>query len=330
MSQAHVFSPAPESPGEHAQTRGRARSKLRDIVALTKPRITLMVAFTTFGGFWLACRFFGIDPFGRLLLPLMVGSALVVGGANALNMYVERDTDGLMRRTRLRPLPTGRLEPMTALVVGLVLSAISVPLLTFAVSPMTGLLAALALVSYVAVYTPMKRTSPTALLVGAVPGAIPPLMGWSAARGTIDGPGIVLFGIMFFWQVPHFLAIATFRKEDYAKAGMKVLPVVHGDRITRHDVVRYTVALLLSSILLIPYGIAGRAYVITALVLGLAFFAVGAWGLRRSAGTAWARTLFITSMVYLTGMFIALPISALDQPAKKPGPTITAVVAQNP
>jgi protoheme IX farnesyltransferase len=245
-------------------------------------------------------------------------------------MYIERDTDALMRRTQSRPLPTGRLEPMTALVVGLVLSAVSVPLLTFAVSPMTGLLAVLALVSYVAIYTPMKRTSPTALLVGAVPGAIPPLMGWSAARGTIDGPGIVLFSIMFFWQVPHFLAIATFRKEDYAKAGMKVLPVVHGDRVTRHHVVRYTVALLLSSILLIPYGIAGRAYVITALVLGLAFFAVGAWGLRRSAGKVWARTLFITSLVYITGMFIALPVSALDQPAKKQGPTITAVVASAP
>jgi protoheme IX farnesyltransferase len=323
MSQANVFTPAPD----------RARSRMsiaRDIVALTKPRITLMVAFTTFGGFWLASRFFGVDPFGRMLLPLMLGSALVVGGANALNMYIERDTDALMRRTQSRPLPTGRLEPMAALVVGLVLSAISVPLLTFAVTPMTGLLAALSLVSYVVVYTPMKRTSPTALLVGAVPGAIPPLMGWSAARGTIDGPGIVLFSIMFFWQVPHFLAIATFRKEDYAKAGMKVLPVVQGDRVTRHHVVRYTVALLLSSILLIPYGIAGRAYVITALVLGLAFFAVGAWGLRRSAGKVWARTLFITSLVYITGMFIALPVSALDQPAKKQGPTITAVVASAP
>ncbi|MBL8742210.1 MAG: UbiA family prenyltransferase, partial [Myxococcales bacterium] len=113
---------------------------MRDVVALTKPRITLMVAFTTFGGFWLASRYFGVDPFGRLVLPLIAGSALVVGGANALNMYLERETDALMRRTQSRPLPSGRLEPITALIVGLVLSAISVPLLTFAVSPMTGFL----------------------------------------------------------------------------------------------------------------------------------------------------------------------------------------------
>jgi len=329
MSQAELCTPA----SGNVRSRGFV-SVARDAVALTKPRITFMVAFTTFGGYWLACRFFGSDPFGAALWPLMLGTAMVVGGANALNMYLERETDALMKRTQNRPLPTGRLEPVVALAVGLGLSAVSVPLLTFAVSPMTGLLAAVALVSYVAIYTPMKRTSPSALLVGAIPGAIPPLMGWSAARGSVDGPGVVLFAIMFFWQVPHFLAIATFRKEDYAKAGMKVMPVVYGDRVTRHHVVRYTVALLLSSILLIPYGLAGRAYVITALVLGLVFFAVGAWGLRKSAGKVWARTLFITSLVYLTGMFIALPLGASSMPDsidnRGAQPTVTVTVATLP
>ncbi len=292
--------PEPERPAARALS-------LRDLWSLTKPRITFMVVFTTFGGYWLAARFFGLNPFGSVLLPLLAGTALVVGGANALNMYLERDTDQLMTRTRVRPLPAGRMEPHVALWVGLLLSAAALPLLTLFVDPMTGLLGAVALVSYVAVYTPLKRKTPTALLIGAVPGAIPPLMGWSAARGTLDAPGIILFGIMFFWQVPHFLAIATFRKEEYRRAGMAVLPVVHGDRVTRHHIVRYTVALVLASILLLPYGIGGRAYAATALILGLAFFAVGAWGLRRSAGVKWARTLFVTSMVYLTGIFIALP-----------------------
>jgi protoheme IX farnesyltransferase len=281
---------------------------MRDVVALTKPRITFMVVLTAAGGHWLAARFFGVDPLGdhSRIAPLLGGSAMVVAGANALNMFLERDTDGLMSRTRTRPLPDGRLAPEIALVLGLALSAISVPWLTFAVSPMTGLLAAIALVSYVVLYTPMKRTSPAALLVGAVPGAIPPLMGWSAVRGTVDAPGLVLFGIMFFWQVPHFLAIATFRREEYARAGMKVLPVVYGDRVTRHHVVRYLAALLLTSILLVPFGVGGPFYLAAALTLGGAFFAVGAWGLRRTAGARWARGLFLMSMIYLCGLFAAL------------------------
>lgn len=284
----------------------------RDVVALTKPRITFMVVLTTAGGYWLACRFFGIDPLADLprLAMLLLGSALVVGGANTLNMFIERDTDSLMSRTRTRPLPEGRLAPEVALVVGLLLSAVAVPLLTTAVNVKTGLLALVALVSYVLMYTPLKRVTPLALLVGAVPGAIPPLMGWSAARGTLDAPGIVLFGIMFLWQVPHFLAIATFRREEYARAGMKVGPVVYGERVTRHHVVRYLAALVLTSMLLVPFGIGGRLYLVAALGLGALFFGVGAWGLRRDAGNRWARGLFFTSILYLTGLFAALTIGA--------------------
>ncbi|MFO0548166.1 MAG: heme o synthase [Polyangiaceae bacterium] len=297
-----------EPPARVLSTPRSQLQLLRDVVSLTKPRITGMVLFTTFGGYWLAGKFFGVSPSLRVLAPLLVGTAMVVGGANALNMYVERDSDRLMARTRLRPLAARRLAPEVALVAGVGLGALSVPLMTFAVSAMTGLLAAIALLSYVVVYTPLKRKTPTALLIGAVPGAIPPLMGWSAARGTIDGPGIVLFGIMFFWQVPHFLAIATFRKAEYARANMAVLPVVAGDRITRHHVVRYLAALLLTSILLVPYGVGGRIYFATAIVLGLGFFGVGLWGLRPSAGDRWARGLFFTSMIYLTGMFVALTL----------------------
>lgn len=284
----------------------------RDVVALTKPRITFMVVLTTAGGYWLACRFFGIDPLADVtrLAMLLLGSALVVGGANTLNMFIERETDCLMTRTRTRPLPEGRLSPEVALVVGLLLSAVAVPLLTTAVNVKTGLLALVALVSYVLMYTPLKRVTPLALLVGAVPGAMPPLMGWSAARGTLDAPGMVLFGIMFLWQVPHFLAIATFRREEYARAGMKVSPVVYGERVTRHHVVRYLAALVLTSMLLVPFGIGGTLYLVAALGLGALFFGVGAWGLRKDAGNRWARGLFFTSIIYLTGLFAALTIGA--------------------
>lgn len=282
----------------------------RDVVTLTKPRITSMVLFTTLGGYWLACTAFGLDLELAVLVPLLGGTALVVAGANALNMYLERDTDALMMRTRERPLPTGRLSPDVALAVGVFCGAVSIPWLTLGVHPITALLAAAALASYVGAYTPLKRRSPAALLVGAVPGAIPPLLGWSAARGSLDGPGWVLFFIMFFWQVPHFLAIATFRKAEYKAAGMKVTPVVHGDRVTRHHVVRYLAALVLVSLLLVPYGIGGDTYMIAALVLGGAFFAVGAWGLRPKAGHRWARALFVTSMFYLTGLFVALTVGS--------------------
>jgi protoheme IX farnesyltransferase len=286
---------------------------VRDVISLTKPRITAMVVFTTLGGYWLGCRYLGIadTPLsGRsaVTIPLLVGTALVVAGANALNMYLERDTDGLMARTRGRPLPTGRLAPEVALALGLFLGAVSIPWLAFAAHPVTGLLAAIAFASYVGVYTPLKRRTPWALLVGAVPGAIPPLLGWSAANGTVDGPGIVLFAILFLWQIPHFLAIATFRKDEYARAGMRVLPVVVGDRITRHHVVRYLAALVLASLLLAPYGIGGDLYLGVACALGALFFGVGAWGLKQGAGPVWGRWLFVMSMVYLAGIFIALSV----------------------
>jgi cytochrome oxidase Cu insertion factor (SCO1/SenC/PrrC family) len=173
------------------------RQIARDLIALTKPRITSMVVFTALGGYWLATRYHGVERNLSVLGPLLGGTALVVAGANALNMFLERDTDALMTRTASRPLPQGRLPAEVALALGLVCSAVSVPWLTFAVAPLTGLLAAVALISYVVIYTPMKRRSPSALLVGAVPGAIPPLLGWSAARGVLDVPGVLLFLVMF-------------------------------------------------------------------------------------------------------------------------------------
>lgn len=287
----------------------RKPSLLRDFVALTKPRITLMVVSTALGGFWLARRAAPEARHDGLVLALMLaGTALVVAGANTLNMYLERDTDALMARTRRRPLPAGRMHPATALVFGLALSALAIPILTFGVNALTGLLGAIALLSYVLLYTPLKRRTTISLLIGAVPGAIPPLLGWTAVTGRIDWPGLALFGVLFFWQIPHFLAIAVFQRDDYARAGLKIMPVVRGERATRHHMIGYLVALVAVTLVLAPLG--GPVYLGTAIALGIAFFVLGAQGLRPSAGVRWARQVFGASIVYLMLILAALMIGA--------------------
>ncbi len=299
--------------GAFEEDAGKPPGLFADLVALTKPRITLNVVVTMLGGIWVAHHHTEPGPVtlpeGARLTAAVAGTAVVVGAANALNMYLERFTDRLMARTRNRPLPQGRLQADLALRFGLVLAAVSVPLLTFAVNAVTGLLAALALVSYVVVYTPLKRSTTCSLLVGAVPGAIPPLLGWTAVTGRVDLPGMLLFGIMFLWQVPHFLAIATFRRDDYARAGLKVLPVERGDRVTRRHIVAYLIALVAVSFALVATGVGGRLYLGAAGALGAVFLGFGAWGLRPSAGVRWARGLFAVSIVYLMLLFAALMVS---------------------
>jgi protoheme IX farnesyltransferase len=261
------------------------------------------------GGIWLASHVSGQPRAVWVLAVAALGTVLVVSGANTLNMYIERDTDKLMARTKNRPLPSGRMAPEVALWFGMALSAISIPLLTFCVNLSTGLLAALALCSYVLLYTPLKRRTTLSLLIGAVPGAIPPLLGWTTVTGKIQWPGVLLFGVLFLWQVPHFLAIAIFRREDYRRAGLKILPVERGDRVTRHHIVGYLAALVLVTLLLVPVGVGGPLYFGVALTLGAAFFGFGAWGLRPTAGMRWARGLFITSIVYLVLLLVALMVS---------------------
>jgi protoheme IX farnesyltransferase len=276
-----------------------------DMVQLAKPRITALVVFTTASGLWLAPHDL---PAWRVVLTL-VGTVLIVASANVLNMYLERDSDAFMTRTMNRPLPAHRLEPDLALRIGLVLAAISVPLLTFAVGPLPGLLASIALVSYVLLYTPMKRWSSAALLVCALPGAIPPLIGWTAATERLDLPGVLLFAVMFLWQVPHFLAITLFRKEEYARAGLVVQPnEPGGDRSARMNIVRYTIALVGVSLLFVPIGAAHALYLATAVVAGVGFLAYGLAGLRAAAGPRWARNLFAYSLLYLPVVFGALMI----------------------
>ncbi len=201
---------------------------LHALLTLTKPRVTWLVSLSAAAGLWLAPHRL---PWPRALLVFLSITALV-GSANALNCYLERDVDARMRRTRSRPLPAGELSAPLAHAFGVVLGAMALALLWATSNLLTAALGLVALVGYVGVYTPMKRRSPWALLVGAVPGALPPTMGWTAASGSLDAGALLLFAMLFLWQVPHFAAIALLQQEDYARAGLRVWPVVHGDRAT--------------------------------------------------------------------------------------------------
>lgn len=279
---------------------------VRDLIALTKPRITLMVLVTAAGGMWLAPGTLDLSS----MVIMLVTTGMVVGAANALNCYLERDSDRLMARTANRPLPDGRLQPAWALVLGIGMGLLSVPVLWEAVNPMTGLLGLFALLSYVAIYTPMKQWTPAALFVGAIPGALPPLMGWTAVTGTIDAPGMVLFGILFFWQIPHFIAISIFRQEEYERAGLKVLPSVSGIRSAKIQAALYSFALWAVSLLLVPYGLAGTLYFVTALVAGALFFGESLRGFQAPDAKVWAKKFFVASLIYLTALFAALIVDA--------------------
>lgn len=275
---------------------------------LTKPRITALVVFTTAAGLWLAPS----RPALHTALFTIVSTALVVAAANVLNMYLERDTDALMPRTMRRPLPSGRLAPGRALAFGLVLAAVSVPLLTAAAGAIPGLLAAIALVSYVLLYTPMKQRTAASLLVGAMAGAMPPLIGWTAATGRLDLPGLLLFAVLFLWQVPHFLAITLFRRREYAAAGLIVQPnEPGGEREALRNIVLYTLALVAVSLMFIPLGVGGTIYLAAAVVSGALFLALGIHGLRADPVDRWARKEFLGSLAYLT---VLLSVLLLDRP----------------
>ncbi|HEY2731117.1 MAG TPA: heme o synthase [Polyangia bacterium] len=275
---------------------------IADVVRLAKPRITGLVIVTFLGGLWLAP---GAIERWRALMTL-VGTVLLVAGANAFNMIMERDVDPLMERTRDRPLPRGAVSPELALVFGTALSCAALPLLFLGGNLLTGLLGFLALGSYVGVYTPMKRHSGVALFVGAIPGAIPPLMGWTVVTGRLDLPGLVLFAILFLWQIPHFLAIAIYRAADYARAGFKVLPSAISERATRVTIVGFSIVLVAATILLEPLRVAGPRYMLAATLLGAVLIGWAAAGFRRTAAGAWARSLFLFSIIYLTLLFVAL------------------------
>lgn len=273
-----------------------ARARLADYFALTKPRITLMVVLTAGAGYYLgAIGAVDIVDFAQLL----IGTALSGAGASTLNQYLERELDTRMVRTRDRPLPAGRLAPREALVLGLILSAGGVFYLWIATNALTALLSAATVASYVLGYTPLKRVSTLNTIVGAVPGALPPLGGWAAARGDIGIGGVVLFGILFLWQLPHFLAIAWLYRHEYAKAGMWMLPCVDpSGRLTGRQVIVWTLALVPASLMPAAVGLTGAAYFFGALVLGVAF-AGFALSFARSRTNDAARRVLLYSVIYL-------------------------------
>jgi protoheme IX farnesyltransferase len=298
LSAASLPAPLAVQPG--------ALAFARDLLALAKPRLSALVLFTTAGGIFLAPGTLG---WPRALVTLVM-TTFAVGAANALNCYLERESDGLMKRTRTRPLPAGRLDARVALAFGLVLATVSVPTLGLVVNPLAGALAALAIVSYVAVYTPMKQRSQHAVYVGALPGAIPPLLGWAAVTGRLDLAGLALFAVMFIWQIPHFLAIALYLREDYKRAGIKVVPLVAGDESARFQIVLSTLLLVPVTFSLEALGLAGKGYLVAAVALGCGFFAWAATGLVGTPGPRWARGLMLASIAYLTLLFLALGVDA--------------------
>jgi protoheme IX farnesyltransferase len=245
----------------------------------------------------------------RLSLLTLVGTLLLVGSASTLNMYLERDVDALMTRTRLRPLPAGRLSATLALWFGLVQAAVAIPMLWFGANALTGALGALALVLYVLVYTPLKRRTTISLLIGAIPGAMPPLLGWTAATNSIDVAALGVFAVMFFWQIPHFIAIALFRTEDYVGAGLKILPAEVGAVAARKQLFAYLVAQIVVTLALVPLGLGGPLYLAGAIGLGVWMLALGLRGLRADADVPWARRFFIATVAYLPVLLCLLVVS---------------------
>ncbi|MFN0068084.1 MAG: heme o synthase [Limisphaerales bacterium] len=274
---------------------------------LFKLRLTTLVLLTTLAGYHLGRS----GPLDWTLLALtLAGTALVAAGAAALNQWLEREHDARMPRTASRPLPAGRMEPDAALAIGVVTSGIGILLLGWFVNGLTAALGALALVSYVAVYTPLKRVTTWNTLVGAVPGALPPLMGWTAARDSADLAGWVLFAILFLWQVPHFFAIAWLYREQYAAAGFRMLPVADpAGRRTGNQSVGFAAALLVIAALPTWLGVTGAVYLAGSLALGVLFLAAAVSFRLRLDGPS-ARRLFFASILYLP---VLLSLMAVDK-----------------
>jgi protoheme IX farnesyltransferase len=276
------------------------RAFVQALLELSKPRITRMVLVTTAAGAAMAPG--RITDWAKLGWA-MLGTALIVASANALNMFLEGDVDALMSRTKTRPIPSGRLEPEVALWFGAGLAAMGLPLLDFLVNPATAFVGGFALLSYVLVYTPMKRFSPAAVWIGAIPGAAPPLMGWTAMTGALSAAAASVFLLMFVWQIPHFHAIAVFRMEEYQRAGLKVLPAEKGLFRTKVSIVGLLVLQLAVSALPAYFGLGGTPYIVAAAILGLSYLGFGIAGFRKDAGARWARTLFFASLPYLLVLF---------------------------
>jgi protoheme IX farnesyltransferase len=284
------------------------RRRSLDFLLLAKPRVVLMVLVTTLVGYYVGSS--GVPDHLRLLSTL-IGTALAAGGTFALNQFLERDVDARMERTRLRPLPDGRLTPNEALLFGVAITCAGLGFLALAVGPLAGLVTAVTAGLYLFAYTPLKLRSSLCMVVGAVPGALPPVTGWVAARGEFGVGAWVLFAILFLWQLPHTLAIARLYSEDYARAGIQVLPVVDPDGTsTERQIVASCLALLAVGLLPTLIGLAGPVYFFGALTLGVTFLACGMLqAFSRSIPAA--RRLLFASLLYLPTLLVLMALNKI-------------------
>lgn len=287
-------------------TARRTASLLSDYIALTKPRLNGLVLATSAAGYYLG------SPAAPALLPMaqtVAGTALVAAGSAALNQVLERDTDALMQRTRLRPLPDGRVTAFDAGIFGLVLSTLGILILALSANVLSALLALITLIVYVIVYTPMKKRSDLATIVGAIPGALPPLIGWAAGHGSLAIGGWALFAIVFLWQIPHFMAIAWLYREDYGRAGFPMLPVIDpAGRLAGRQALLYSWALLPVSLVPPVLSITSTTYFWLALGLGAAMIVL-AWRFSANPTESTARGLFFGSIIYLPLIWAAMIVT---------------------
>ena len=274
--------------------------RFSDYWVLTKPEVNFLVVISTLAGYYVALR-------GRIDLPLLLnallGTLLVASGTGTLNQYIERKSDASMRRTARRPLPAGRIKAVEALVFGILLAISGSLLLWVEVNPLASVLALLTLITYLLIYTPLKKKTALCTLIGAFPGAMPPLIGWAAARGSLSAESLVLYSILFLWQFPHFLAIAWMYREDYSRAGLRMLPPEDPDgRLTSRQIIAFLVALVLVSMVPTLIGQVGKVYLFGTAVLGSYFLLHGA-RLARNRTNALARRLVLASVLYLPLVF---------------------------
>ena len=304
-----------------ARTIGRTviqgRSRVLDYVELMKPELTFLSVLSALCGFYLGST-------GELniahFIHTAIGTILLGGGAGAINQYIERLYDALMKRTERRPLPSGRLFPEEALLFGVILSLAGCAELTLFINGLTGFLGALTFCTYIFLYTPLKRVTPFSTIVGAVPGALPPMIGWAAARNGISVESWALFGILFCWQIPHFLSLAWMYKKDYARAGFRMLSVDDDDgKKTTRQIVVFTVILIPATLLSSYLGLTGLTYTIAALALGGIFLAIGFLFMRATyLGSdahqhvnVYARRMFFASLLYLPLLMIVMSMDKI-------------------
>jgi protoheme IX farnesyltransferase len=285
-----------------------SRSLIRDYIALTKPRIVVLLLLTALGGMFLAAQG---APEASIALLVLLGGAMASGGANALNHYLDRDIDGVMRRTRNRPVASGRVQPRQALAFGVALNLIAFVMLGALVNPLSAALTLGATLFYVFVYTKgLKRSTPQNIVIGGAAGAIPPVVGWAAVTGGLDLPALYLFAIIFFWTPPHFWALALLLKDDYASANVPMLPVVAGVDETKRHIFLYTLLLAALTLMFFTTSAVGLIYLATSSALSIAFIYY-AWRLLRQPEAKGAKGLYLYSLLYMGLLFVAVIVDSV-------------------